>query len=263
MSAVNEIDGIEMVDTRVKTNLVHDGNTGGLGLGVQLHHGRRNIRCGDNMLLSLDGGLDDIGVVDVGDQRNGDIVLGDGGLEGFGVVYIEADGLGVGIAASELLCRLESSASDGNVNAGLGEFFDARCGNEARAEKKGGLRHCRGDGQVIVLDGSTETELSLVQYGGAVDGMRIRKNPIDCLKSSAPCLACCPALMLSIAPRCQAKSNQISPSASFLPTSAGYLGIHVLIHLVSMENPLNNMTIKGIRAMRGMLELTRILPSVI
>lgn len=40
---INGFDSIEMVDTRVKTDLVHDGDASLLRLSIQLHHGWRDV----------------------------------------------------------------------------------------------------------------------------------------------------------------------------------------------------------------------------
>lgn len=141
VGTVDEVDGVEVVDAGVEANLVHDGDSGGLGLGVELQHGRRDVRCGDDVLFGLDGGLDDDGVEGVGDQRDGQVVGGDGGLKGGRVVDIEADGLGVGVAGRERLGGLERAAGDGDLDAGLGEDLDGGGGDEAGAEDEDRLRH--------------------------------------------------------------------------------------------------------------------------
>lgn len=81
-------------------------------------------------------------MVGVGDQRDGDIVLGDGVLQSRGVVDVEADALGVGEVAGELLGRGQGAGGDSDVHASVGEQFDGGRGNEAGAEEEGGLRHC-------------------------------------------------------------------------------------------------------------------------
>ncbi|KAI6761939.1 hypothetical protein HG531_002492 [Fusarium graminearum] len=113
-----------------------DGDTSGLGLLVELLHSRRDVRGGDDILLSLDSGLDDGSVESVRDQRDGDVVLRDGLLESGGIVNVEADGLGVVESTGEVLGRSESTASNSDVNTGLGEDLDGGSGNEAGTEKK-------------------------------------------------------------------------------------------------------------------------------
>lgn len=100
-----------MVDTGVKTDLVHDGDAGILALLVKLHHGGRDVAGGDNILLLSDGGLDDGGVEGVGDQADDEIMLGDLGVESLVVGDIERDGSSVLGTGRERFGRLESSAS--------------------------------------------------------------------------------------------------------------------------------------------------------
>jgi hypothetical protein len=85
--------GGEMVDTRVNTNLVHDGDTGLLCLCIKLHHRGRDVRGCDDILLLADSRLDDSSVVCVGNQADDDIDFGDFSIEGFVVVDIELLGV--------------------------------------------------------------------------------------------------------------------------------------------------------------------------
>ena len=55
------------IDTRVYANLVHDSDARILTLLVELHHGGRDVTCGDDMLLLSDGTLDDGSVESVRD----------------------------------------------------------------------------------------------------------------------------------------------------------------------------------------------------
>ena len=103
MHLVNSLDGVEVVNARVEPNLVHDSHPRLLGLGVQLRHGRRHVARGNDMLLAADRRLDDLGVVGVGDQADGQIVLGDLGVQGLLVVDIERNGVGIGNALGEAL----------------------------------------------------------------------------------------------------------------------------------------------------------------
>lgn len=132
MDIVDGVNGAEVVDTGVKlynlsasfhhpntsttyTNLVHDGDAGILGLLVKLHHGRGDVAGGDDILLISDGGLDDGGVVCVGDQANDQVVLGNGSIESLFVVDVEGDGSGKLDALGELLGTFESSAGWGEA----------------------------------------------------------------------------------------------------------------------------------------------------
>jgi hypothetical protein len=79
----------EMVNTGVDTNLVHDGDTSLLCLSIELHHGGRDVRGGDDVLLLADGRLDDGRVERIGDQADDDVNFGDFRIEGLVVVDIE------------------------------------------------------------------------------------------------------------------------------------------------------------------------------
>lgn len=111
MDLVNGLDGVEVVNTGIETDLVHDGDASLLSLGVQLSHGRRDVTCGNDMLLVADGGLDDSSVVCVGDQADGQVVLGDLLIESLGIRDVERDRVGVGNALGKLLGGGLGSAS--------------------------------------------------------------------------------------------------------------------------------------------------------
>lgn len=102
-----------MVDTRVQTNLVHNGDTSLLALLIQLHHSRRDVRGRDNVLLGADGRLDDQSVEGVGDQGDGNIMLRESLIESFFIADVEGNGSGVLKAFAELLGALEGSAGCG------------------------------------------------------------------------------------------------------------------------------------------------------
>lgn len=126
MNLVNRLNSVQVINTRVQTNLVHDRDTGILGLLVKLLHRRGNIAGGDDVLLVADGGLDDEFVVCVGDKRDGDIDLGDFRIEGGAVINVERNGVAVGETLAELGGALKCSAGDGDVDVGFGE--DSCCG---------------------------------------------------------------------------------------------------------------------------------------
>lgn len=77
---------------------------------VELHHGRRNVAGGDDMLLLADGGLDDSGMEGVGDQADNKVVLGDLGVQGLVIGNIERDGSGILDADRESFGGLQSPA---------------------------------------------------------------------------------------------------------------------------------------------------------
>lgn len=80
---------------RTQANLVHDCNASILALLVELHHGRRNIARGDDMLLLSDSRLDHSGVEGVGDQANDKVVFSDFGVQGLLIGNVERDGSGI------------------------------------------------------------------------------------------------------------------------------------------------------------------------
>lgn len=104
----------QMVNPRVKTNLIHDGNASILALLVQLHHGRRDVAGRDDILLVADTRLDNEVVEDVRDQADDQIMLGHLGVEGLLVTNVDGNGAGVLDALDELLGGLEGSASCGS-----------------------------------------------------------------------------------------------------------------------------------------------------
>lgn len=115
VNLVNGLDGVQVVQTGVKTNLVHDRDTSVLALLVQLHHGRGDVAGGDDMLLLADGRLDDGGVEGVGNQADDKVVLGHLGVQGLVVGHIEGDGGSILDTGGERLGRLEGSASCGSL----------------------------------------------------------------------------------------------------------------------------------------------------
>ena len=117
MDVVDGDDGREVVDAGVDADLVEDGDAGFLALGVEGLHGGGHVGGGDYVLLLADGGLDDGGVVGVGDQADDEVDLCDLGVESVGVGDIEADGGGVADAFCEGLGLLESAAGDGDLDA--------------------------------------------------------------------------------------------------------------------------------------------------
>lgn len=110
MDLINGLDGVEVVNTRVETNLVHDDDASLLGSSIKLTHRRADIAGGDNVGLALDGGFDDIGVVGVGDERDDKVVLGDGLLQRSGVSDVERDRSRVAEVRDELLRGFKSAA---------------------------------------------------------------------------------------------------------------------------------------------------------
>ncbi|PYH47980.1 uncharacterized protein BP01DRAFT_353875 [Aspergillus saccharolyticus JOP 1030-1] len=81
MDLVDGLHRVEVVDARLKANLVEDGHAGGLGGGVERSEGWGGEAGGDDGLAVGDGGLHDRGVVGVGDEEDDEVGVGDGRLE--------------------------------------------------------------------------------------------------------------------------------------------------------------------------------------
>jgi hypothetical protein len=96
MDFLDRLDSVKVVNTWVQANLVHDDDSRFLRLGVQLAHGGGNVARGDDMGLSLDGGLDNSGVKGVRDERNYQVVFRNSSLECRGIINVERHGFCVG-----------------------------------------------------------------------------------------------------------------------------------------------------------------------
>ena len=107
------LDGVEMVDSGIETDFVHDGDAGFAAALVESLHGWRHVAGCHDVLALADGGLDDGGVVGVGDQADDEVDGGDGGVEGGGIGDVEGDGVGIFDAGGELLGGLEGAAGWG------------------------------------------------------------------------------------------------------------------------------------------------------
>lgn len=134
------LDGVEVIDSGIETDLVHDNNTGVLDLLLKSFDSRRDVTGGDDVLLVTDSGLDDLDVVDVRDQRDDNIVLRDSLVE-LGLV-LDIDGLGSSDSTGKGFGLLESTAGNSDLDAGLGgKDIDGRLGNEAGTKKQYFLSH--------------------------------------------------------------------------------------------------------------------------
>lgn len=109
------LNGIEMVNARIKANFVHNGDARLLAVFLELQHSRRDVGGSHDVRLGADTGLDDQGVEGVRDQGDGQVDLFQGLVEGGIIVNVEGDGLGVFEALAELLGAFEGAASFGFV----------------------------------------------------------------------------------------------------------------------------------------------------
>ena len=111
MNLGNCLDSIQVIDTGIKTNLVHDDNSGLLCLFVKFAHSRRDLGRRNNMCLALDSGFDDSRVISVRNERDDQFICGDFLLQSFGVVNVKRDGSRIRETFRETLGRSKSSAS--------------------------------------------------------------------------------------------------------------------------------------------------------
>lgn len=81
MNLVNGLDGVQVVNTGVKTNFVHNDNSNITSSLVKGTHLGRDIAGGDNMGLGFDGSLDYSDMVSVWNQRNDEAVYSNGSFE--------------------------------------------------------------------------------------------------------------------------------------------------------------------------------------
>lgn len=113
------LDGVQVIDTRVKTNLVHNDNTSLLRLLIELSDSRGNVAGSHNVGLAFDGGLNDGGVVGVGDERDDEVVGGNFALEVSGGVNVKGDGARVRKAVDQALGGRERPAGYRTINSSL------------------------------------------------------------------------------------------------------------------------------------------------
>lgn len=112
VNTVDHVDGVEVVDSGVETDLVEDSDTGVNSLLVESLHSVRNVRSRDDVLLELDGRLDDVGVLSVRNERDDKVVLLDGSVERGLVGGIDSEGRRrAREGSSELLGGRKGSAS--------------------------------------------------------------------------------------------------------------------------------------------------------
>ena len=74
---VDDLDRVQVVHTRIETDLVHDHDPRLLDLVLELADAGRDVARRDDVRLALDRGLYDVDVVDVGHERDDEVVLRD------------------------------------------------------------------------------------------------------------------------------------------------------------------------------------------
>ena len=80
-----------MVNTGIKTNLVHYDDTSCLRFRIQLPHGWADVAGSDYMCLAFDRGLNDSGVISIGNKGDDDIIGCDFLFKSSGVVNIQGN----------------------------------------------------------------------------------------------------------------------------------------------------------------------------
>jgi len=108
---VNGLDGVQVVDTRVEANLVHDNNTCFLGRFFEGSHRGRDVASGDDMSLALDSCLDYYSVVSVRNEGDNEVVGGDSGFKCSCIIDIQRDGASTGKVSSKRFSGFEGTAS--------------------------------------------------------------------------------------------------------------------------------------------------------
>jgi hypothetical protein len=71
---IDDLDSIQVINTGIKTNLVHYDDTSCLRFRIQLPHSWGNVASSDYMCLAFDCGLNYGGVIGVGDKGDNDII---------------------------------------------------------------------------------------------------------------------------------------------------------------------------------------------
>lgn len=114
MHLVDRLDGVDVVDTRVEADLVHDDNACLLDLLFELADAGADVACRDDVRLTLDRCLDDIDVVSVRNERDDEVVLRDlllklGALLRLLRASVQREGGRVGQVIRESLSTLQST----------------------------------------------------------------------------------------------------------------------------------------------------------
>lgn len=110
MNLVDELHCVQMIDTGVETNLIHDHDSGLLDLIFKFTDAVANVARGYNVRLALDGGLDNGDMVDVRNKRNDKIVLCNSLLQGGAVGHVKGNSSCVGQVASQALSGRKRAA---------------------------------------------------------------------------------------------------------------------------------------------------------
>lgn len=77
MDLIDDLDSIQVINTGIKTNLVHYDDTSCLCFRIQLPHSWGYVAGSDYMCLAFDCGLNDSGVIGIGNKGDNDIICCD------------------------------------------------------------------------------------------------------------------------------------------------------------------------------------------
>jgi len=100
-----------MVDTRVKTNFIHDNDAGGFYSILKCPNRRRDVTCRDDVRVTFDGSLNDRSMEGVRNKRNNCIYGSDGSLECRGIGDVKGYGRRIRKALRQRFCALERATS--------------------------------------------------------------------------------------------------------------------------------------------------------
>ena len=111
MNLINCLHGIQVVDTRIKTNFIHDNDASGFNPTLKRLDRGRDITCRDDVCLAFDGSFNDRNMESVRDERNNCIYSRDGGLERRGISDIKRYSRRAGKALCQRFCTFEGATS--------------------------------------------------------------------------------------------------------------------------------------------------------
>lgn len=110
MHLIDCFDRVQMVDARIKTNLVHYNDARSLGFLIKFTHCRGYITGCDDVNFSLYRSLYDSRVVRVRDQRDDEIMCSNLSLEIIGIIDVQRNALCIWKTLCKRLCTLERAA---------------------------------------------------------------------------------------------------------------------------------------------------------
>ncbi len=88
MNLAYRLNSIQMIDPWIKTNFVHDHDTSFLGSGVKLPLCWRDVACSDDVSLSFNSSLNDVGMICVRNEGDNQLMLRNFRLKSGGVASI-------------------------------------------------------------------------------------------------------------------------------------------------------------------------------